>query len=254
MNEFLSRFVHSIKPILSQSFPDLTKQTLDSMMLLICQRVAAEIDQSSQGTAPAVDLSEDLWKTINEVSKSVHDAMRRDRMRDELKKYLHHDDVKEMCRFAGDIGIRGDMLREFRFKWASEKLEEVEFYRNLEKIRENTSREEEEGEKSLKVEALPERKGKIKYKIYGLDLSDDKWAEVAERVEDAEGKYLKDEAKPVVGRSKRLEDKFFGLDWKKDDLMPVLKEWAEALEAKRVDWLALLERIKEKNVDMYFKV
>lgn len=253
MNEFLSRFVHSIRPILAQSFPELTKKTLDSMLLLICQRVVTEMDGSTQEAT--VDLSEDLWRTIHDVSKSVHEAMRRDRMREELKKYLHHDDVKKMCHFAGDIGIRGGMLREFRFKWAREKLEEVEFYRSLERIRENATKEEEEGErKSKPVESLPERKGRIKYKIYGLDLSDPKWTEIAERVEEEEGKFVKDEPKPVVGRSKRVEEKFFGLDWKKDELMPVLKEWAEALEAKRVDWLALLERIKERNSDLYFKV
>ena len=48
-----------------------------------------------------MDLSQGLWKTVVEVSNSVHEAMQRDRMRKELKKYLHCDDeVKEMCRFA----------------------------------------------------------------------------------------------------------------------------------------------------------
>lgn len=175
-------------------------------------------------------------------------------MRQELKKYLHCDEVKQMCRFANDIGLHGDMLREFRFKWAREKMEEVEFYRDLERIRENASKEEEEEGERVKVESLPERKGKIRYKIYGLDLSDPQWGEVADRVEEAEGKYVKDDAKEVVGRSKRVEDKFFGLDWKKDDWVAVLKEWEEALEARRVDWLALLERIKERNFELYIKV
>ncbi|KAJ6795547.1 pentatricopeptide repeat-containing protein-like [Iris pallida] len=253
MTEFLSRFVHSIRPVLADAYPSLPRQTLDSMLLLICRRVVSEVDPSAD-PSESVELSEDLWKAVHEASRSVHEAMRRDRVRNELKKYLHSDDVKEMCRFAGDVGVRGDMMRELRFKWAREKMEEVEFYRELEKIRESESKEEEAAPAKVAVEVLPERKGKIKYKIYGLDLSDKKWREVAERAEEAEGKILQEEAKPVVGRSKRAEEKVYGLNWKTDDIMPVLKEWAEALGARRVDWLALLERIKEKNVQLYLKV
>lgn len=214
--------------------------------------MVAEINHTNLDQEEMIELNDDLWKTIQEVSHKVNEAMQRDRMRNELKKYLHHEDVKEMCRFATDIGIRGDMLREFRFKWAREKLEEVEFYRNLGKMKEKA--EEDSEEKVIKVESLPERRGKFEYKIYGLDLSGENWKEVAEKVEEVESKYVKGEAKEVVGRSKRLEDKFFGLDWEKDNFMTVLNEWAESLEARRVDWLALLERIKERSLDMYFKV
>ncbi|KAJ0962879.1 hypothetical protein J5N97_028001 [Dioscorea zingiberensis] len=260
MNEFLSRFVFAIRPKLSAAFPDLARETLDSMLLVICQKVIAELDGAEVPAIDSVELSPDLWETIREVSSSVHEAMRKDRLREEIKKYLHCDEVKEMCRFAGDVGVRGDFLRELRFKWAREKLDEVEFYRELDRIREQAKKEEEnegvEEEKRERPElvALPERKGKIKYKIYGLDLSDPKWTEVAERAEEAEKLIVPEEAKPIVGRCKKVDEKIIALDPVKDDLLPVLEEWKELLEPKRVDWLALLERIKERNSDLYFKV
>lgn len=37
-----------------------------------------------------------------------------------------------MCRFVGEIGICGDLFREFRFIWVREKMEEVEFNESLE--------------------------------------------------------------------------------------------------------------------------
>ncbi|XP_008784899.2 pentatricopeptide repeat-containing protein At3g54980, mitochondrial [Phoenix dactylifera] len=277
MNEFLSRFVWAIRGKLVEAYPTLAKETLDAMLLVICQKVVAEMEKAGDGAAAAdspIDLSEDLWKTIWEVSNSVHEAIRRDRMREELKKYLHSDEVKDMCHFAAEIGIRGPMLRELRFKWAREKLEEVEFYRSLDQMREQAKKQEEEEEASssgsgvdpesnrveaekggrTKVLALPLRKGKIKYKIYGLDLSDPKWAEVAERVEEAEKHIVPEEPQPVEGKCKKVEEKLLALKAKRDDPTPVLAEWAELLQPKKVDWLALLDRIKERNVDLYFKV
>ncbi|KAM1310075.1 hypothetical protein PS2_006702 [Malus domestica] len=131
------------------------------------------------------DFSEDLWRTVWE-----------------------EEEVKEMCRFAGEVGIRGDMLRELRFKWAQEKMEETKFYLCLERLREGDKKAEEAGEEvegmqgeatreevKSKVVSLPKRRGKIKYNIYGLDLSDPK-----------------------------------------------------------IDWLNLMDRLKEQNTGLYFKV
>lgn len=277
MNEFLSRFVWAIRGKLVEAYPSLTKETLDGMLLVICQKVVDEMEKAGGGTAaadPSIDLSEDLWKTIWEVSNSVHEAMKRDRIRDELKKYLHCEEVKDMCHFAGEIGIQGPMLRELRFKWAREKLEEVEFYRSLDQMREQAKKQEEEentltsgsgvdpesswveAEKGgrTKAVALPQRKGKIKYKIYGLDLSDPQWAEVAAKLEEAEKHIVPDEPQPVEGKCKKVEEKLLALKAKRDDPAPLLAEWAGLLQPKKVDWLALLDRIKERNVDLYFKV
>ncbi|KAL8226650.1 hypothetical protein R6Q57_016482 [Mikania cordata] len=39
--------------------------------------------------------------------------------------------ILDYAGFAGEIGIQVDMLRELRFKWACEKLEDSEFYESL---------------------------------------------------------------------------------------------------------------------------
>nr|CAD1825604.1 unnamed protein product [Ananas comosus var. bracteatus] len=261
MDEFLSRFVWAIRGKLADAFPGLPRETLDGMLLVICQKVVARLDGGSPASADGdspLDLSEDLWRTIWEVSNSVHEAMRRDRVRAELKQYLHCDEVKEMCRFAADVGIRGPFLRELRFKWARGKLDEVEFYRGLDRMREQGQKREQEGgeEKGAPpmVTALPQRKGKIKYKIYGLDLSDPKWAEVAEKVAEAEKHFVPEEPQPIEGKCKKVEEKILALNAKRDDPAPLLAEWAEHLGPKRVDWLALLDRIKERNLNLYFKI
>lgn len=230
------------------------------MLLLICQKVLAELDGAAAPAVGSVELSPDLWETVQEIANSVHEAMKKDRLREEIKKYLHCDEVKEMCRFAGDVGIRGDFLRELRFKWAREKLEEVEFYRELDRIRAQAQKGdenegiEEENRGKPELTALPERKGRIKYKIYGLDLSDPKWAEVAERVEEAEKHIVPEEPKPIVGKSKKVDENILSLDAVKDDPLPVLEEWKGLVGPKRVDWVALLDRIKEKSIALYFKV
>ncbi|THU58568.1 hypothetical protein C4D60_Mb03t15720 [Musa balbisiana] len=272
MNEFLSRFVWVIRPKLADAYPALPKDTLEAMLLVVCQKVVALMEPGASVDDPPVDLSEDLWKTVVEVSNSVYEAMRRDRMREELKKYVHCDEVKEMCRFAGDIGIQGPMLRELRFKWAREKLEDVEFYRKLDQMREQAQNQERQKVLSLssgtdagsvslaeekvggsKVAALPQRKGKIKYKIYGLDLSDPKWAEVAEKVEEAEKHFVPEELQPVEGKCKKVDERILSLEAKRDDPAPLLAEWKDLLQPKRIDWFALLDRIKQRNVDLYLK-
>jgi hypothetical protein len=167
--------------------------------------------------------------------------------------------VKEMCRFANDIGIRGPLLRELRFKWAREQHEEVEFYENLEKMYDEGSKrergEEEKPVERLRLTALPERKSRIKYKIYGLDLSDPKWAEVAERIEMAEKEFVQEEPKLVEAKCRRLEERLTCLNPDQAELASLLAEWKEQMEGpRRVDWEGLLERIKDKNFDLYTKV
>lgn len=84
------------------------------------------------------------------------------------------------------------MLREFRFKWACEKMEESGFYERLTRVREEEKAAEEGrnsvtlGEEKPKVVTLPMRHGKMKHRIYGLDLSDPEWTEVADRIHESE--------------------------------------------------------------------
>jgi hypothetical protein len=46
------------------------------------------------------------------------------------------------------------------------------------------------------------RHGKMKHKIYGLDLSDPEWAEVADRIHESEERDWPEEPKPISGKCK----------------------------------------------------
>ncbi|GFS41501.1 pentatricopeptide (PPR) repeat-containing protein [Actinidia rufa] len=233
MNEFLSRFVWIMRRKLSEVYSDCDKKTIDGMLVIIVEKVISEMEKGgleqmlgSVEATPSHDFSEDLWKTVWEVSNEVLDDMRKARKKEKMKGFLQSEEVKEMYRFTGEVGIRGEMLREMRFKWAREKMEESEFYQSLERFREEEShfqkREEavhnkseimgEEAvgydsvvdEEKPKVVSLPKRHGKIRYKIYGLDLSDPKWAEVADKIRETEKVISPQEPKPISGKCKRL--------------------------------------------------
>lgn len=200
------------------------------------------------------------------MSNLVLEDMEKARKKEKLKGFLQSDKVKEMSRFAGEIGIRGDMLRELRFKWAREEMEESEFYEGLERLR-KVANAQEKGEKAEgkaaaecaeveekpKVITLPKRHGKIKYKIYGLDLSDPKWTEVAEKIHERGEMILPEEPKPITGKCKLITDKILSLE-KEEDPSPLLAEWKELLQPSRIDWINLLDRLREQNTQLYFKV
>ncbi|KAL6004852.1 hypothetical protein ACLOJK_005408 [Asimina triloba] len=283
MNEFLSRFVHIMRGKLSEAYPDCNKETIDGMLLIMAQKVVAEMEKDgidgmldSVTREQPIDLSQDLWKTVWEVSNSVLDEMKKARNREEMKTFLQDESVMKMFHFAGEIGIRGDMLRELRFKWAKEKMEESHFYENLERMYEEArgvdddvgSKEKaaaaeliESGDSSVAQEespapkevALPQRRGKIKYKIYGLDLSSPRWAEVADRINEAEKLVTPEEPKMISGKCKLVTERILALT-ENDDASPLLAEWVELLQPGRVDWLALLDRLKERNLGLYLKV
>lgn len=265
MNEFLSRFVYAIRGKLSEAYPDCDKETVNGMLLVIVEKVVAEMEKGgfdemldSTTKTQSLDFSQDLWKTVWEVSNAVLEDMRKARKREEMKKFIQSEEVKEMTRFAGEVGIRGDMLRELRFKWAREKIEESEFYKELERVRsEDDSSKAVEGEVSVeerpKVVTLPQRRGKIKYKIYGLDLSSEEWAEVANRIHEAEKLITPEEPKLITGKCKVVMERILGLK-EEDDPAPLLGEWKELLQPSRVDWLALLDGLKERSLGLYLKV
>ncbi|XP_043714184.1 pentatricopeptide repeat-containing protein At2g32630-like [Telopea speciosissima] len=280
MNEFLSRFVWIMRGKLSEVYPDCDKQTIDSMLLIIVEKVVSEMEKGDLETMlgatasiPSLDFSEDLWKTVWEVSNSVLSDIKKEMKKEEMKWFLQSEEVKEMCRFAGEVGIRGDMLRELRFKWAREKMEEYEFYQNLEHVREE-ARAHEEAEKESnkadgtdegivmdgdvaqekpKIVALPRRRGEIKYRIYGLDLSDPKWDEVADRIHEAETLITPEEPKPIIGKCKLVTEKILSLK-EEEDPSPLLAEWVELLQPSRIDWLTFLGKLQERNMSLYFKI
>ncbi|KAF7079377.1 hypothetical protein CFC21_083617 [Triticum aestivum] len=254
LDEFLARLVTALRPTLAAAFPTHTRPVLDEMLRLIAEAVLNRLSGADPGP-DTVELSDDLWAAVWEVSASVREAMRRDQVRADLRNYLHSDDVKEMTRFAVDVGIRGAMLRELRFKWAREKLEEVEFYRGLEVMRQQADAADSPAAPApARLTALPQRKGEVKFKISGLDLSDPKWAEVAERAAEAEAHFVPEEAKAVDGKAKKAEEQLLAVEPRKGNPVPAMEEWKEELRPKRVDWMALLERVKARNVELYLKV
>ncbi|KAF5195638.1 Pentatricopeptide repeat-containing protein [Thalictrum thalictroides] len=283
MNEFLSRFVWIMRGKLALSYPDCDKQTINGMLLVIVEKVVEKLEKGGDGemlgsasSTPSDDFSEDLWQVVWEVSDSVLEDMDKARKKEKIKIYIQSEEVKEMCRFASEVGVRGNMLRELRFKWAKEKMEEVEFYQSLERRREEVKAQEKKEQEEMKkgenlneevvedgshvvveekpkVVSLPERKGKIKYKIYGLDLSDRKWAEVADRSHESEKLIMAEEPKPITGKCKQVTKKILNLS-EGDDPSTLLTEWMDLLQPSRVDWLALLDSIKECNTDLYLKV
>uniref|UniRef100_A0A5B7BSJ7 PROP1-like PPR domain-containing protein n=1 Tax=Davidia involucrata TaxID=16924 RepID=A0A5B7BSJ7_DAVIN len=283
MNEFLSRFVWVMRGKLSEVYPDFDKKTIDGMLLIIVGKVVSEMEKGGLeemlGAAvatPSQDFSEDLWRTVWEVSNVVLDDMKKAKKKEKMKGFLHSEQVKEMCRFAGEVGIRGDMLRELRFKWAQEKLEEREFYESLERLREEEAQAQEEedetegknaetmGEEAVgngfvvaeekpKVVSLPKRHGKLKYKIYGLDLSDTKWAEVADKIHETGEVIWPQEPKPLSGKCKLVTERILLLK-EEDNPSPLLAEWIALLQPNRIDWITLLDRLKEQNTRLYFKV
>jgi hypothetical protein len=254
LDEFLARFMAAIRPLLAAAFPDHDRPVLDEMLLLVAEAVMCRLTGADPGS-DAVNLSDELWAAVWDISASVHDAMRRDQVRADLRHYLHCDEVKEMTRFAVDVGIRGAMLRELRFKWAREKLDEVEFYRSLDKMRADAGAAADPTPAPMpRLTSLPQRKGEVKFSMYGLDMSDPKWAEVAERTAEAEAHIVPLEPKAVEGKAKKAEEGLLSVNPRKGDPAPAMEEWKEELRPKRVDWLALLERVKTRNVELYLKV
>ncbi|KAI3946595.1 hypothetical protein MKX01_014453 [Papaver californicum] len=280
MTEFLSRFVWIMRAKLTEAYPDSDKRMINDMLLLIVEKVVSELEIGGLGAMivaaesnTSQDFSADLWKTVWEVSNSVLEDMQKEKKKDEMKRFLQCEEVRDMTRFASEIGVRGDMLREMRFKWAKEKMEESEFYQNFEIEEENAAGEEavEEGvdvfvgdggenvdgpaaeEIKPKVVSIPQRKGKIKYMIYGLDMSDTKWAEAADRYHEAEKLMFDEEPKEITGKCKLINEKILSLNVE-DDPSSLLVEWIEHLQPRRVDWLTLLEKLKERNSGLYLKM
>lgn len=274
VSEFLSRFVWIMRGKLSEVYPNCDKEMINGMLSIIVAKVVEEMEKGSIGekfsaAAAAGDLSEDLWTTVWEVSNMVLQDMEKERKKEKMKKFLQCEEVKEMYRFACEAGIRGDLLRELRFKWALDKMEETEFYEGLERLKKEEKAKEKakskeknvelnaeqasETEDKLDAESLLKRKGKIKFRIYGLDLSDPKWAEVADKVHEVEEIIEPPEPKPISGKCKLVTEKILSLK-KEDDLSPLLAEWIELLQPSRVDWISLLGNLEKQNSGLYLKV
>ncbi|KAI8029528.1 hypothetical protein LOK49_LG01G00659 [Camellia lanceoleosa] len=69
---------------LSEVYTDCDKKTIDGMLLIIVGK-----------------------KTVWEISNEVLDDMNKARKKEKMKGFLQSEEVKEMRRFAGEVGIRG---------------------------------------------------------------------------------------------------------------------------------------------------
>lgn len=274
MNDFLSRFVWIMRGKLMESYPDFEKKAIDGMLLVIVGKVVSELEKGgfdqivggSSSPSGEDDFSEDLWKAVWEVSNVVLEDMEKAKRKEKMKNFLQAEEVKEMYRFAGEVGLRGDMLREYRFKWAREKMEESEFYQGLERFKEDEEKTQEQGTsygigaveqdspaEDPKLVSLPKRRGKINYKIYGLDLSDSKWSQVADKIHETEKIISPQEPKHIDGKCKIITEKILSLHGE-DDYSPLLAEWVQLLQPSRVDWINLLDRLKNRNPSLYLKI
>ncbi|KAK9733121.1 hypothetical protein RND81_04G045000 [Saponaria officinalis] len=273
MNEFLARFVHSMRSKLTDSYPNCDKPTIDAMLVVVVDKLVTEMDRNG-GTFDAGAASaatdefgnEELTKTMWEVSNTVFHEMEREKKKEKLNKYLQSEEVKTMARFASEIGVRGDMLREMRFKWAKEVMEDAEFYAELKELKESAAVEganddtegggDGGGVSGGPKEALPKRHGKINYKLYGLDMSGEKWREVAEKVHEVEEVVWPSEAKAITGKCKLVTEKIVGLGADEDEgkVSELIKEWVELLQPSKVDWVALLENVKARDYSVYLKM
>lgn len=276
MNEFLSRFVWLMRKKLAEVYPECDKDTVNGMLVIIVENVVSEMEKGglqkmtgSGASMPSVDFSEDLWRTVWDVSNIVLQDMEKEKKKEKMKRFLQSEEVKEMYRFAGEVGIRGDMLRELRFKWARQKMEKSDFYESLECMRKEEAQKEKCGkeivagkewmgdnnvvEDKQKSVSLPKRHGKIKYKIYGLDLSNPKWAKVADKIHESSEVLWPQKPKPISSKCKLVTDKILSLK-EEDDPIPLLGEWKDLLLPSRIDWVALLDKLKEQTSHMYFKI
>ncbi|KAL1827778.1 hypothetical protein ACET3Z_006190 [Daucus carota] len=234
MNEFLSRLAWIMRGKLSSVYTNSDKQTIDAMLLIIVSKVVAEIDKSglesmlsSLVNVRGDDLSEDLWRTVWEVSTTVLEDMERASKKEKMKTFLQDDEVREMYKFAGEIGVRGEMLRELRFTWAREKLEEKEEVRAQEAEESGIVKEGETFER-------------------GTDLGGEK--------EEKTGEILwPQDAKQISGKCKLVTDNILSLQ-ADNDVSPLLAEWVELFSPRRIDWIALLDKLKEQNGPIYYKV
>ncbi|KAK6931755.1 LOW QUALITY PROTEIN: Pentatricopeptide repeat, partial [Dillenia turbinata] len=102
-------------------------------------------------------------------------------------------------------------------------------------------------EEKPRITSLPQRNGRIMYKIYGLDLS------VADKIHDMEELTWPQELKPVSGKCKLVMGRTMSLK-EEDDPLALLAKWIELLQPSRIDWMAMLNKLKEQNLAMCYKV
>eukprot|EP01018_Ginkgo_biloba_P006518 Gb_41087 [translate_table: standard] len=282
MNEFLERFVSIMRSRLSEAYSDTSKEVIDGMLEIIVDKVVTEMEKGTlnelkdyvaYSSAETRDFSQELWKTVWEVSKIIIEDMRKAEMKNEIQKYLQSDEIKEISKFAKDVGITGDRLRDMKLYFAEQKRLDIEFFRKLyqmgreppaaKRIHKGEKHAIGEGDESMETEqsleseekprpSLPQRHGKLKHRVYGLNMADPKWTEVGEKLAIAERKIAPEEPTVMSGKCKALTKQIVSLA-DNENPSKLLTQWLENLKPSRVDWLALLQELNEAKNNLFFK-
>ncbi|XP_059649621.1 small ribosomal subunit protein mS77 (rPPR2)-like [Cornus florida] len=87
----------------------------------------------------------------------------------------------------------------------------------------------------------------------GLDISDPKCAGADDKMDEIGECNWPQEPKTISGKCKLVTLRILTLE-KEDDPSPLLAKWVELLQPSRVDWITLIDRLKEQNTQVYFKV
>ncbi|GLJ48893.1 hypothetical protein SUGI_1031260 [Cryptomeria japonica] len=267
LNEFLERFEGVMRSKLSEAYPDDGIEIIDGMLEIIVNKVVVEIekgnfnefDKMNVSSSETQDLSEEMWKIVCEVSNSIVEDMRNNRVNREIHSYLQSEEMKNISRFAKDVGITGDLLRDLKMHFVEEKKSEIEYKKRLDRLvgKESTVNLFGNGyvqtQSSLDKGGLSQGRAKLDFLEYGLDLSDPSWTEIGQRLEVAEKKITPVEPVVLSGKAKAITKQIISLSDDKD-LSDLLTRWMENVKPSRIDWLALLQQLNKSNKNIFFKV
>ncbi|KAK6942238.1 Pentatricopeptide repeat [Dillenia turbinata] len=242
---------------LSEVYTECDKQMIDGMLLIIVNKVVSEMEKGNLErmirdieSVASHDLSDDLWKTVWEMSNMVLEDMRKAE-KEKMKGFLRCAEVNEMCRFAGEVGIRGDMLRELRFKWAREKTEESDFYQSLERVQAEDKAYELQ-KLAMRVLVMPISLLQLR-NLELLLFHGDVGGLMADKIHDMGELTWPQKPKPASGMCKLVVGRIMSLK-EEDDPSAQLAEWVELLQPSRIDWMALLNKLEEQILAMYYKL
>lgn len=290
INSFLEKFVAVMRTKLSEAYVDADREVINGMLEIVVDKVVTEIEKGTfeafkqfedfLASLETEDFSQDLWKIVWDASKGIIEDMHKDELKMEIQMYLQSDEMKEITKFAKDAGVTGELLRDLKMHFAEQKRSEIEFYRSLDRLagRDSTTNllgsgghrvkllgsgrehlaegvdESVEGEESEEKpkHGLPQRRAKLKFQAYGMDLSDPSWTAVGQKLEVAEKKITPEEPTVMSGKCKSIMKQILSLS-DDDDPSELLTQLRENLNPRRVDWLAILQQLSESNKNIYFK-
>eukprot|EP00252_Welwitschia_mirabilis_P000848 TRINITY_DN10825_c0_g1_i1.p1 TRINITY_DN10825_c0_g1~~TRINITY_DN10825_c0_g1_i1.p1 ORF type:complete len:716 (-),score=138.44 TRINITY_DN10825_c0_g1_i1:135-2282(-) len=278
VNDFLERFVAIMRTKLSEAYPDASAQVVEQMLVIIVDRIVEEIENGSFLGSKSYDafvqsrgesdFSADLWKLVWSVSKFVIEEIRKTETKQQIQDYLQSDEMKKITKFAKDVGITGELMKELKMDFAEEKKAEIEFFRHLNKMagEDRLSNLLRMGGQMLKKHKpwsygedetgsrLPRRSAKMKFRVYGMDLSHPRWTEIGERLQEAESDIVPEVPVELSGKCNLIMKRILELG---EDADPahLLAQLNEDMSFSRAEWLCVLHHLNEsKKKNLVFKV